>query len=386
MPMTHRERAIAALNHQEPDRIPLDIGATRNTGILIQPYEALAEYTGIEDGLSERPDYGSSKFLGLATPSDEMLESLGIDFRGIYLGKPERSMDKLLPDGSHRDELGVIRRQPTGSPYWEVTLSPFDGDISRADINSWDWPDPMDPGYTSGLREKALNLRENTDCALVLHLQDIITHPTQYMFGFEKWYRSFILEPDLLSALMDAILELRMVVTQQALSEVGDLIDVVSCSDDVADKRGPMVSHDMYCEFIKPRHDRYLKMIKKHTSAKILYHSCGAVAQMIPDFIDMGVDFINPVQVSAADMDTARLKKEYGKHIGFWGAVDTIQVLPFGTPEEVKDEVKRRIKDLAPDGGFVLAAVHNIQPDVPPENIVAMFDAAREFGTYPIGI
>ena len=142
----------------------------------------------------------------------------------------------------------------------------------------------------------------------------------------------------------------------------------------------------MYRKFIKPRHRAYFDAIRAHTSATILYHSCGSVVGLIPDFIDLGVDFINPVQVSAAGMDTASLKREYGQQIGFWGAVDTMRVLPFGTPDDVRAEVQQRVRDLAPGGGFVLAAVHNLQPNVSPENIVAMFAAARELGTYPIAL
>ena len=386
MALTCKERALAALNHEETDRVPLDLGANRNTGILIQPYRALAKYLDLGNEETEAPNHGTSKLFGLATPDEAVLQRLGIDFRGVFLGKADRSAEAMLSDGSHRDELGVIRRQPEGMPYWDVTSSPFSGDITLSSIKNWDWPDPTDPGYIRGLRERALEIRETIDCALVLHLQDIIVHPSQYMLGFEKWYMSFILEPDIVSALMDLVLDIRLEVTVSALNEVGDLIDVVSCSDDVCEMRGPMISPEMYTKFIKPRHKRYFEKMRSLTNAKIYYHSCGAVSKLIPHFIDMGIDFINPVQVSAADMDTARLKKEYGDHIGFWGAIDTMQVLPFGTPDDVRGEVKQRIHDLAPGGGYVLAAVHNIQPDVPPENIVAMFEAAKEFGTYPIDV
>ena len=289
-----------------------------------------------------------------------------------------------MPDGRHRDEIGVIRRQPEGLPYWELDQSPFACQVSRQDIADWNWPDPDDPGYVRGLREKAERLRDETDYAIVLHLQDIITHPTQFLLGFQKWYMSFIAEPDLISALMDRLLELRLQVTRRALEQVGDIVDVVSCSDDICDVRGPMLSPKMYAEFIKPRHKKYMAAIRSLTPAKILYHSCGAVGSLIPSFIDMGVDFINPVQVSAKDMDTKKLKQEYGREIGFWGGVDTTRVLPFGDRAEVRAEVRRRINDLAPGGGYVLAAVHNIQTDVSPENIITMYDAAREMGGYPL--
>ena len=391
MSITHRERALAALNHEEPDRVSLDLGSTRNSGILVEAYEALAHYlageaTGDGDGgvAVARDDFGQSKIAGVATPSECVLQRLGIDFRGIYLGKPDQSMEAMLPNGDYRDELGVVRRRPPSSYYWDVVHSPFSGDASLDDVRNWDWPDPADPGYTRGMREKALDLRNSSDCALVLHLTDIVVHPVQFLLGFEKWFMSFIQDPELLGCLMDVVLDLRSSVTAAALEQVGDLIDVISCSDDVAGMQSTLVSPAMYREFIKPRHQQYFDLIRSYTPAKLLYHSCGAVTEIIPDFIELGIDFINPVQVSAAGMDTARLKEEFGAEIGFWGSVDTMRVLPFGTEDEVRAEVKERVRDLAPGGGFVVAAVHNIQPNVPPQNIVAMFDAAREYGTYPI--
>jgi uroporphyrinogen decarboxylase len=383
MTMTSRERVLKALNHQEADRVPLDLGATRNSGLLVPTYKKLAHYLDLTDYKTGSQEHGHSKLLGLATPSEEILKKLNIDFRGITLGKADTSNEALLSDGTHRDELGVIRRQPDGVPYWDLTISPFSGDVTIEDIKKWDWPDPTDPGHTRGLRKKALTLREKTNYAIVLHLQDIIVHPSQFLLGFEKWYLSFYMEPKLISVLMDIMLELRLEVTQRALEEVRDLIDVVSCSDDICDARGCMLSPQMYNEFIKSRHSRYFSLIRSLTNAKILYHSCGAVSKLIPSFIDMGIDFINPVQVSANGMDTKQLKTEYGDKIGFWGGIDTTQVLPFGTPNDVIEEVKMRIHDLAVGGGYVLAAVHNIQPDVSAENIVAMYDAAIKYGCYP---
>ena len=381
--MNHRERALAALNHRESDRVPIDLGSTRNTGILLEAYRSLAQYRGAA-GDPESDEFGQSRIARVAAPEEWLLGRLDVDFRGLFLGAPDRRLDRLLPDGSYQDELGVVRRRPSSSYYYDVTHSPLDRELTVVDLEAHPWPDGSDPGYTRGLREKALALRDEGEYAVVLHLQDIIVHPSQYLRGFERWYTDFILEPGLISSLLDILLEIRLQVTEQALREVGDLVDVVSCSDDIADQRGPQMSEGMYRKFIQPRHRRYFDAIHAGTDAKLLYHSCGSVAKLIPGFIDMGVDFINPVQVSASGMDTADLKRRFGREIGFWGAVDTLRVLPFGTPEEVRAEVQRRTRDLAPEGGFVLAAVHNIQPNVPPENIVAMFQAARELGVYPI--
>lgn len=382
--MNHHQRVQAALNHQEPDRVPIDLGSTRNTGILPEPYQALVQYLGYQSFQGNQDDFGQSKVARFIYPSEEIMRRLDIDFRGLFLGMPDKPLEKMLPDGSHQDELGVIRQRPPSSYYYDVTYSPLNRDITVDDLKKYAWPDPTDPGYIRGLREKALSLRQTTDCGLVLHLQDIIVHPSQYMRGFERWYMDFVLEPELMRSLLDILTEIRTVLAVAALKEVGDLIDVVSSSDDVADQRGSIISPKMYREFIKPRHQHYFEALRACTEAKILYHSCGSVFTLIPDFIDMGVDFINPVQVSANNMDTAKLKREYGNHIGFWGAIDTMRILPMGTPDEVRTEVRQRIHDLAPGGGYVLAAVHNIQPDVPPQNIVTMFEAAQRYGKYPL--
>lgn len=379
--LSHRERVLLSLNHEEPDRVPIDLGSTRNTGILIEPYEALVKYLELSDELAT-DNYGQSKIARVATPSESVLCRLDIDFRGIFLGAPDHSQEKMNPDGTHQDELGVVRKRPEGSYYYDIVRSPLMGEITLDDIEKWTWPNPLDPGYVRGLRKKAERLRKEIDCGVVLHLQDIIVHPSQYLRGFEDWYMDFLLKPELIAALLDKLLEIRLQLTVRALEEVGDLIDVVSCSDDVADQRGPQISPKLYRQFIKPLHKKYFDAIHAHTNAKILYHSCGAVSKLIPDFIDMGVDFINPVQVSAQDMDTRELKKNYGKEIGFWGGIDTYRVLPDGSTEDVWAEVEQRIKDLAPGGGYILAAVHNIQPNVPPSNVVAMYTAARHFGVY----
>ncbi len=383
--MTPRERVRAALNHERPDRIPVDLGSTRNTGILQAPYKALRAYLqgdGSSPAATSPEPHGISKVLGLATPDEAVLQRLGIDTRGFFLGKADRSKETLWEGDApgelmHRDAFGVVRRRPADGHYFDVVASPLAGEITIRDIAGFPWPDPTDPGITRGLREKARRLRETTDYAVVLHLSDVFVHTSQYMRGFEAWYMDLILAPDVIGALMDAILEIRLEILERALAEVGDLIDVVSCSDDVADQRGPQMSLALYRRLIKPRHARYLRLIRERTGATLLYHSCGAVADLIPDFLDMGIQALNPVQVSARGMDPARLKAAYGDDLAFWGGIDTMHTLPHGSPDDVRAEVRRRIQELGPDG-YILAAVHNIQPDVPPENIVAMYDAARD--------
>jgi uroporphyrinogen decarboxylase len=382
--MNHRERVLATLRHEPPDRVPVDLGSTRNSGILQAPYQALVAHLGLGEGPEAPPTvggHGIGKVLGLATPSEAVLERLDVDLRGIFLGRADDSAEALLPDGPdgsamHRDEFGVVRRCPPGGHYFDVVASPLAGEITAKDIAAYRWPDPTDPGLTRGLRDKALALRETTDYALVLHLTDIFVHTTQYLRGFEAWYMDLVLTPDLIGALMDAVLEIRLEVARRALEAVGDLVDVVSTADDVADQRGPQMSLQTYRRLIKPRHTRYLRQIREMTDATLLYHSCGSVVDLLPDFVDMGIQAINPVQVTARGMDPVALKAQWGAKLAFWGGVDTMHVLPHGAPADVRAETRRRMAEMGEGGGYIVAAVHNIQPDVSPENIVAMFEVA----------
>lgn len=377
--MKPRERLQRALNHQEADRVPMDLGATRNSGITMPAYQRLVEYLGLELEAQPLGTTGNSRVLGVAAIDECVLARLGIDVRGVFLGPPDNWTDIELPDNAFQDQWGVVWKRPSTSLYFDPVMFPLAGEISFYDVMHYPWPDVAnDAGYTRGLRERAVWLRENTDYGIVLHLQDICVHYSQWLRGYEDWYTDFHLNPKILSAIMDAVLERRMAVAEEAIAAVGDIVDVISCSDDVADQRGPMVSPEMYRKFIKPRHRCFFDMVHARSNAKVLFHTDGSLLKLLPDFVEIGIDFINPVQVSAAGMDdTAHLKREFGRDIGFWGAIDNVRVLPCGTPDDVRAEVLRRIRDLGPDGGYVLAAVHNIQPDVPPENIVAIFDTAQ---------
>ena len=201
----------------------------------------------------------------------------------------------------------------------------------------------------------------------------------EFVRGFSQWLEDLLVNPAFAEALMDRIMDFWVRGTERALTEAGEFIDVVAIVEDLGMQQGPLLRPEVYRRMIKPRHRRMMGAVKKH-GKRLFLHSCGAVTAFIPDFIEMGVDALNPVQVSAHDMDTKRLKREFGRDISFWGAVDTGQVLPHGTPADVREEVKRRIDDLAAAGGYILAAVHNIQADVPPQNVAAMYEAALEFG------
>jgi len=373
--MTHRERVLAALNHRQPDRVPLDLGATRSTSIVVQAYERLNRHLG-----STEPPRIFSKWLNIAHPSQAMLQRFDIDTRSVGQGGPDNWQDIVFPDGSYQDEWGVVRSRPKESLYYDLTKSPFGGDADVADVEKFPWPNPHDPGRCQGMAEEARRLHQETDFAVVLNMPGGIVHQAQFLRGFEDWFADLIANPAFFQALMEKLADLWIEMAKDQLDAVRENVDICFFGDDMAFQDGPMMSMDLYRKMIKPHHKRLFGYITSRTSAKIVYHTCGSVVHLIPDLIEMGVAGLNPVQVSAKGMDTRTLKREFGRDICFWGAIDTQRVLPFGKPDGVAAEVKRRVDDLGRGGGYVLCAVHNIQADVSPENICAMYDAAREYG------
>jgi uroporphyrinogen decarboxylase len=262
---------------------------------------------------------------------------------------------------------------------------PFDGEPTLDDIEQFLWPDPDDPGRIRGLREHTEYLHNKTDYAVVLSLGATVLHTSQYMRGFEGWFLDMALRQDFMGALMDKIVDVHVRTIRNIFHEIdGDMVDIAYIADDIAGDRGLMFSPESYRTILKPRTKKIIDQIKEFTDAKIMYHTCGAVHNLINDLIEIGVDILNPVQTSATGMDTKRLKNDFGDKISFWGGIDTRRVLPRGTVEEVREEVKNVIRNLAPGGGYVLNFVHNAQPDVKPENICAMFEAGKKYGKYPL--
>jgi len=381
MALSHRERVIRALSHQEPDRVPFDLGGTVNSSIHIEEYQKLKAHFGIE-----AEDTIVHKMMQTALVHEPVLEALDIDFRPVLPGPPDGVADIPVGEDGYQDEWGVVRRKPPGTLYYDLVKSPLAGAITIQDIVNSPMPDPHDPGYTRGLRNKALKLRQNTDYALVLRLPAPFVHVTQYLRGFEEWFIDVASDEKLAGALFDAVVEQSSALAEELMKACGDLVDVVATADDMGSQNGPLVSPEMYRRLFKPRHKKFFDTVKKYTKAFIHFHSCGSIYKLIDDFIDVGVDVLNPVQVAAKNMDSSILGPEFGDRLSFWGGIDSQRVLPFGTMEDVKSEVKRRIKDFAPRGGYILGAVHDIQPGVPVENIIAIYEAGKEYGRYPIAL
>ncbi len=365
-----RRRVLDALAHREPDRVPLDIGGTYTTGINIGAYERLKAHLGIPG-----PARMLSRRSLIADVEEPVFARLGSDCRPVLHGSPWSQEPQGAPGGTetYRDEWGVVRTRPAGG-HWIETEHPLAGEVTLSDLDRFPWPDPDDAGYVRSVAERCRSLHEESGYCVILCLPVGVVHQCQFLRGYQQWMEDLVLEPEFAEALIGRVCDLWVRVAENLLAAAGANADVLMWGDDIAFQNGPMLSDQMYRRFIRPAHARIMAALKR-SGAPVLYHSCGSVLSRIPDLIEMGVDALNPVQVAAAGMDTARLKREFGRHLTFWGAVDTQRVLPQGTPEDVRAEVRRRIEDLGAGGGYVVAAVHNLQREVPPENILALADA-----------
>ena len=377
--MSPRERVLMALKHEEPDRVPLDLGGLSTT-IETEPFNDLKQYLGIKGQ--------TRNFLrDHVEPPEELLERFNIDTRYIRMKPPRNFQIRIDPDNSYLDEWGTRWRKPLDGLYWDPVEHPL-RKATIKDLETYHWPDPDDPGRVEGLREEAKKLREKTNFAIIADqpLLGLFESAWVLLRGPEQFFTDLYLNPDFVEALMENLTTIQLKYYDNYLSAVGDYIDIIMVSDDLGTENGPLVSFDHFRKYIKPYQMKLWLSIKRNTNAYLFLHSCGSVSRFIPDLIEMGVDILNPVQPTARNMDTKKLKKEFGDKISFWGGVDTQKVMPFGSPDDVEEEVKKRISDMAPGGGYVLTAVHNIQVGVCPENICRMYEAALRYGKYPISI
>ena len=381
--MTSRERVLLALHHQKPDRVPIDLGGSVVTSIALSTYSAVRQYLG----LARRPARILEFVQQIAVVDDDMIERFGIDVVPVLANPPSRSVSIVRgADGgmSFQDDFGATLRQPPGCHYYDWQEFPLP-DASLDDLSGMPWPDPADLARYKGLRDAVKSRRAQSDKAFfgMAPCGHDLFNQLFRVRGMENGLMDLVVERDFAEAFLDRLCDTICAAQRMFLSEVGEWLDVHFAADDLAGQNGPLISPSLYRELIKPRQARIISVIREHTRAKICYHTCGAVMPLLDDLVEIGVDVLNPVQVSAAGMDTAELKRRYGKNLCFWGGgCDTQKVLPYGSTEDIRAEVRRRMRDLAPDGGFVFNPVHNIQPNVPPENVVAMFDAALEYGRY----
>lgn len=382
--MKPRERVLMALRHQEPDRVPFDLAGTVTTGIHHIAYRNLLNYLGMPKDDIKIAEIHQQ----LAAVHEDVLQRLKVDFRPVYSKLPSGWRPKFEEDHKYTrfiDQWGIGWRKPKdGGLYYDLESHPFASFSTPEEVANYRVPDPADPARLEGVEEEARRLAESTGAALCLAgVSAGFMEMAYWLRGYENFFMDLAGDHKMAHAILDKTVEIKIKFWEMALSRFGDLIDVVVEADDFASQFGMIISPETYRKFIKPRQKELFGAIKKHSNAFICFHSCGSVHDIIPDLIEVGVDALNPVQVSAANMDSNKLKKEFGDALTFWGGgVDTQRVLNYGTPQQVKDEVKRRIDDLAPGGGFVFTPVHNVQADVPPENYMAMWEAWEEYGKY----
>lgn len=379
--MNSKERFLAALNHKEPDRVPLDLGGWVTT-ISIKTYNRLLKKLDIQ-----REGQVFDWLRQNVMPEEDVLERLGVDTRYVHLGEPRswQFQPQQTDKGLYvKDEWGCGFLMPESSLYYNLVDSPLKN-ATLADLETYSWPDPDDSGYLDGIEQRARRLSEENKYGVVGN------------FAWESWYErawklramdifymDMVGNKEFVHALLDKTLSLHLRLLDNVLNVCGKYLDVIIQGGDLAGQKTTLMSPQTYREFIKPRQEKAIRFIKERTDAKIFWHSCGAVSSLIDDFIEVGIDILNPVQVRAEGMDAAELKKRYGDRIVFWGGIDSQQVLPAGSVKDVENEVKHLIKTAGSGGGLIVCSVHNIQADVPEENVLALYDTVIESGKYPI--
>jgi len=411
--MTPRERLLAAIEHREPDQVPVDLGSNPSSGISAVAYAALRRYLGIRGGTTRIYDVVQQ----LAQPEDWALDRFGIDV--VDIGRAFNTEDSdwydiTLPSGEvaqypswfhperqsdgswnayHRDGT-LIARMPVASCFFDETCFPYEaewpanfagldeamGKVLWSALVHSPWDSAGQPGFWPLLRERTKALRASTDRALMVVVGCNLFEWGTFLRRIDNFLMDLLLEPEQVEALLDALMERHMATLANVCEYVGDLVEVIRFGDDLGTDHGPFMRPDIYRNLFKPRHAKLCEYAHAHSGMKTFLHSCGSIDRFLPDLIEAGFDIVNPVQTTARGMEPDRLKREFGKDITFWGGgIDTRAVLNHGTPAEVRRQALERLQIFSRGGGFVFNPVHNILPDVPPENIVALFDAVAEF-------
>lgn len=377
---TPRERVRTALARREPDRVPFDLGSTQVTSIAARARARLRDQLG----LPPSPPRVSDRVQQLDQLEEDLLQRLEVDTRGLWPLVARNSPVEEADDGthlSHVDEWGLrYRIAREGADWYDLASSPLAGGaLDTARIDAHPWPRGDDPRLIAGLREQALGYREAGYAVVLKSLSAGIFEMAQRLRGMEAFLVDLVASPTAAAHLLDRVLEVKLAYWRTALEALGDVVDVVAEGDDYGTQQSLLVSPAMFRSVFKPRLAELVRAMKRSApDAFVFFHSCGSVRRILPDLIEIGVEALNPVQTTAAGMEPRELKRDFGREIAFWGGgVDTQSVLPHGTPAEVADDVRQKLAALAPGGGYVFGAVHNIQADVPPENVLAMVEALR---------
>jgi uroporphyrinogen decarboxylase len=370
--MNPMERLRRALSFQETDRVPLDLGSGC-TSIHRTAHAELKKLLGFSGG----EEIIISSLMQIVDPDPRILKRFDIDVRhAAFKGAvPWRK----IGDGLFADEWGIVYRDC--GPYCEMVGHPLAEAAEPADLDRFPWPDPRDPRRFDGLEQEVLARGEEGKYPVMLGgFSESFFGLPSWLMGHENFFMNLALNEKLVNALLERLEDFFLKLAEEALRRVGHLVQIVKVSDDLGTQNGPITSPDLYRRLIKPRQGRLYKYIRENSDARLFLHSCGGIFPLIEDLLEIGVEILNPVQISARDMEPEKLKGAFGGRLVFWGGgCDTQHVLPRAAPAQVEREVTARLDTFAPGGGYVFSAVHNIQYDVPPENIVAMYDTARAY-------
>jgi len=409
--MTKRERVLASINHKETDKVPVDCGAMRSTGIMGVAYNRLKNYLGINSGETKIYDMVQQ----LCMPEQWYLDRFQIDVIDLaraFIDSSDEWEDWALPDGSlckipswlniekrHEswvcvnEENKIIAEMPFSSYYFDQKWWPLMGkhkdnfDNLKYYINSQMWAamtDPLwknasKPNFYKILRQKAKNLYEETDYAIMIGFGGNLFETGQMLYRTDEFLINLMNYRDEMEKMLDKLTEIHLENLEPVLEAVSPYVQIIQMGDDLGMQSGPMLSPKLYREIFFPRHKKIYQLVKEKTDMYVFLHSCGAISEFIPDLIEAGVDIINPVQITAEGMEPEKLKREFGKDIVFWGGgIDTQHILPKAGSGEVREEVSKNTEIFMEGGGFIFTPVHNILADVPPKNIIAMYDEVNK--------
>ncbi len=380
--MTPRECFHAAMNHEQPDRLLLDMGKHIGS-IHRRAYVKLKEYLGDERMVNE--NLILDRMAQTVVPDECLLERFDIDFRWVVPNWVQVTERTDVP--GYVDMWGVPYKAAGDWDHCVVDGAPM-RKATLETIDDFKWPDPHDPEQFRGLREKARHLYENTDYVIGADaIKAGVLMNSLQMRGYDQFFMDLAIDKPFAEALMDRILDTLKEMWSRYMDEVGEYAQIAYVTDDLGSQTSLLVSPRMFRELLKPRMKELHDHIKSCADVQLMFHTDGAVLPLIDDFLEMSVDILNPVQTSVSGLeDTLALKDRFGDRLSFHGAIDVQQMMPNATKEELEQEVARRIYDLGRNGGYILAPCHNIGHDIPPENVVTLFEKAREFGNDPASL
>lgn len=412
--MNSRERVLAAIAHKQPDQVPVDLGSTPSSGISAIAYSNLLKAIGRTDLPVQIYDVVQQ----LAQPDMSIIDRFGVDVLDIgrAFNTEEKDWHETIlangdkafypihfnpvkqADGSYHcyDEDGkrLLALMPQGATFFDQSYFPYingfpenydtlDEEMGRVLWSRYvhsPWDHTQDPDFWKTMREKTLQLRASTDKALMIVCGCNLFEWGTFLRRMDNFLMDLLCEPDQVARMLDQLLERHLATLAKVCDSVGDVVDIIRFGDDLGMTSGPFMDVDTYRSLFKPRHKQLCDYVKTHSQMHTFIHSCGSISSLMPDLIEAGIEIFNPVQTNARQMEPEFLKKEFGQDCTFWGGgVETVGTLNNGTPEQVREQVLERLEIMSAGGGFVFNTVHNILPDVPPQNILAMFDAVKEF-------